>query len=116
MTNYNISSSALSSPISSPTLPPLSPPPVTLSFQLPSLALLGHNPRLPNTIAYVFTHYLFSRTLLDTTPATIRIRCMQPTCHYTPANWTLHAQSTRNLIRHYDAHYPEIPTSMRKAN
>ena len=40
---------------------------------------------------------------------------MQPNCHYGPANWTLQAQSTGNLIRHYEAHHPAIPTSLRKA-
>ena len=99
----------------SPTLPSLPPPSVTPSFQSQLAALPRRNPRLPHTNAYVFTHNLFSRTLLETTLATIQIRCMQPNCHYGLANWTLQAQSTGNLIRHYEAHYPAIPTSLRKA-
>ena len=112
-TQYNYStmtSSIISSALSSPTLPPLQPPSITpLQSELPR-----RRAQLPVTNAYAFTHNLFSRTLLDTTPAKIQIRCMQPNCHYQPPNWSLQNQSTSNLIRHYEAHHQGIPTSLRK--
>jgi hypothetical protein len=79
-----MSSSLLSSAPSSPTLPPL-----PLLLQLPSttLSLQSQLPRrtqLPATNAYIFTHNLFSRMLLDVIPAKIQIRCIQPGCHYQP--------------------------------
>jgi hypothetical protein len=38
--------------------------------------------RLPKSDSVLFTASLFSGTLLDTTPATIQFRCLQPQCKY----------------------------------
>jgi hypothetical protein len=101
-----MSQSPLSSAHSSPRLPALPLSGFSLPSSLPRPAC-----RLPPTSAYIFTHNLFSRTILDSTPSIVQIRCLQTNCNYMPKPITLKVETIGNLIRHYKKHYPTIPTS-----
>jgi hypothetical protein len=74
-----MSDSSLSQPprseINLPTLPLLLSP--TLQ-----LRCTPKKPRLASTDSDLFTSGLFSRTLLETTPPTLQLRCLQPGCLY----------------------------------
>jgi hypothetical protein len=105
-----MSQSPLSSAHSSPRLPALPLPGFSLPSSLPS-SLPRSACRLPPTTAYIFTHNLFSCTILDSTPPTVQIRCLQTNCNYMPKPVTLKVETTGNLIRHYKKHHLTIPTS-----
>ena len=87
-----MSDSSLSPPprsdINLPTLPPLSP-----TLQLRRTA---KKPGLASTDSDLFTSSLFSRTLLETTPPTMQLRCLQPGCLYAPKPQLLSFNQTGN--------------------
>jgi hypothetical protein len=58
--------------------------PVGLQSFLPQPIRSHKKPSMPESTSELFTAGLCSRTLLDTNPPTIQIRCLQPGCSYTP--------------------------------
>ena len=83
-----MSGSSLSPPLmSEPSLPILllGPPPSLRQGLRPfQLRRARSQPQLPKSDSLLFKDSLFSRTLLDTTPATIQLKCMQLQCDYSP--------------------------------
>ena len=71
-----------------PSLPALPPTPFVQPTGLQSFLappIRGRKmPRIPESTSELFTAGLCSRTLLDTNPPTIQIRCLQPGCPYMP--------------------------------
>jgi hypothetical protein len=67
---------------------------------------------LPKTNSYVFTHGLFRRTILSSNPPSVQYSCTQPSCEYTKKMITTRVVSTSNLIKHYNHHHGDIPTSV----
>jgi hypothetical protein len=107
-----MSDSSLSPPLmSEPSLPILPPAPPSLQprglrpLQLRHTASL---PRLSKSDSQLFSAGLFSRTLLDTTPLTVQLQCMQPQCKYTPKPQRLDHTITSNYWTHYKNAHPEI--------
>jgi len=88
-----MSDSSLSPPpqseISLPTLPPLLSPTLQLRHT-------AKKPGLASTDSDLFTSGLFSRTLLETTPPTVQLRCLQPGCLYAPKPQLLSFNQTGN--------------------
>jgi hypothetical protein len=53
-------------------------------------------PQLPKVDFELFSANLFSRTLLDTNPPTIQVRCLQPGCTYAPKPQGISMKQTSN--------------------
>jgi len=68
-------------------------------------------PTLPKTIAYIFTHGLFKRTLLLTDPPSVQYACIQLSCNYSTKILGIRLTSTGNLIKHYNNHHKDVLTS-----
>ena len=100
-----MSDSSLSPPPMSKLSLPILPPVPQRPLQLRHIASL---PRLPKSDSQLFSAGLFSRILLDTTPLTIQLQCMQPQCKYTPKPQRLDHTITSNYQTHYKNAYPEI--------
>jgi hypothetical protein len=96
-------------PMSEPSLPilPLGPqsPPRLRPFQLRRTT---SQPQLPKSDSPLFKDSLFSRTLLDTIPPMIQLKCMQPTCDYSPKPYPIDYSITSNYWTHYKNVHPEI--------
>jgi hypothetical protein len=92
-------SSSLSSVLASPELPQFSSTQSDVST------------RLPPSNAYIFTHGLFQRTALMTTPASVQYTCTQPGCKYRTTMPSAKVTSTSNLLKHYYGRHKAIPTS-----
>ena len=101
-----MSDSSLSPPpLSEPSLPSLP------TLHLPTLQPLqlhqtAQKSKLAATDSDLFTLGLFSRTLLETTPPTIQLRCLQPGCSYTPKPQLLSFNQTGNYWAHYYHQHP----------
>jgi hypothetical protein len=107
MSDYSLSLPPMSEP-SLPILPPgpLPPPPQGLRpFQLRGAR---SQPQLPKSDSPLFKDGLFSRTLLDTTPPTVQLKCMQPVCDYSPKPHSMNYSSTSNYWTHYKSVHPEV--------
>jgi hypothetical protein len=106
-----MSSSSLSlPPMSEPSLPilllgPLPPPQGLRAFQL---RRARSQPQLPKSDSPLFKDGLFSRTLLDTIPPTVQLKCMQPACNYSPKPHSMDHSSTSNYWTHYKSVHPEV--------
>ena len=115
-----MSDSSLSpAPISEPSLPILPPAPPSLQPQGLRPLQLRHTasvPRVPKSDSQLFSAGLFSRTLLDTTPLTIQLQCMQPQCKYTPKPQRLDHTITSNYWTHYKNAHPEIAALYKPQN
>ena len=83
-----MSDSSLSpSPKSEPSLPAIQPTPFVQPQGIHhplQLRRTAQRPELPKSDSKLFIASLFSRTLLDTTPATVQLHCLQPQCRYAP--------------------------------
>jgi hypothetical protein len=86
----------------------------TLPTLLPSLHLQPPRTMLPPSSSPLFVKNLYMRTLLDTTPPTIRVTCSQPDCGYSPQPLVFSDKSTGNLWKHYTQKHSQISFSMRK--
>lgn len=73
-----------------------------------ALPLLQIQPRLPNTQSPLFLKNVFSRTLLSTSPVTMKIVCMQDSCNYKPKPKLLSWNITSNLWRHVQSMHPAL--------
>ena len=73
-----------------------------------ALPLLQIQPRLPNTQSPLFLKNVFSRTLLSTSPVTMKIVCMQDGCNYKPKPKLLSWNITSNLWRHVQSMHPSL--------
>ena len=92
-----MSDSSLSPPpMSEPSLPALPPTPFVQPQGLSSLQFRAPKPQLPKSDSVLFTASLFSRTLLDTTPATVQLHCLQPRYKYAPKPQRLDYTITSN--------------------
>jgi hypothetical protein len=115
-----MSDSSLSPPpMSEPSLPILPPAPPSLQPQGLRPLQLRHTaslPRLPKSDSQLFSAGLFSRTLLDTTPLTIQLQCMQPQCKYTPKPQRLDHTITSNYWTHYKNAHPEVAALYKPQN
>jgi hypothetical protein len=94
--------------LGSPELPPLR----RTSYSSQSQSQSNTQPTLPKTMAYVFTHGLFKRTLLDTDPPSVQYSCLQPSCNYSTKSIGTKLQSTGNLNQHYTVHHKGVPKSL----
>jgi hypothetical protein len=95
----------------------LSPPlqsemslPALLSTLSPTLQLryTTNKPKLASTDSDLFTLGLFSRTLLETAPPTMQLRCLQPGCLYAPKPQLLSFNQTSNYWSHYYYMHPQV--------
>lgn len=104
-----MSDSSLSPPPMSELDLPLLPPTSFVQPQgLQSLRYTTKKPKLPEIDSILLSASLFSRTLLDTTPATVQLRCLQPQCSYTPKPQLLSYKQTSNYWTHYKNTHPKI--------
>jgi hypothetical protein len=105
-----MSDSSLSPPppseLSLPTLQPLLSPTLQLRHTT-------QKPRLASTDSDLFTLGLFSRTLLETTPPTMQLRCLQPGCLYTPKPQLLSFTQTGNYWAHYYHLHPQVAEAIK---
>jgi hypothetical protein len=91
-----------------PALPPtLFVPPQGLQLRCIPLA---KTPELSKLDSILFSASLFSRTVLDTTPVTIQLRCLQPHCKYSPKPQSLNFTITSNYWTHYKHSHLELFT------
>src|SRR5271167_4325797 len=90
-------------PQSEPSLPPLPPTPFVQPPGLQSFLSRPNRkkPQLPESASDLFTAGLCSRTLLDTNPPTIQVRCLQPGCTYAPKPQPVSFKQTSNYWTHY---------------
>jgi hypothetical protein len=65
-------------------------------------------PQIPESTSELFTAGLCSRTLLETNPPTIQIRCLQPGCLYAPKPQPLSFKQTKNYWTHFASSHPDI--------
>ena len=65
-------------------------------------------PQLPTTNSVLFTKNLFTRTLLNTDPPTVRYTCTQPQCKFFPKPAKLTGNPNINLWKHYYSSHPRI--------
>jgi hypothetical protein len=100
-----MSGSSLSSPPQSEINLPILPPPLSPTLQLRRTTT---GPRLASTDSNLFTLGLFSRTLLETTPPTMQLRCLQPGCLYAPKPQLLSYTHTGNYWTHYYHTHPQV--------
>ena len=86
-------------PMSELSLPALQPTPFVQPQGIHhplQLRRTTQKPGLPKSDSILFIAGLFSRTLLDTTPATVQLHCLQPQCRYTPKPQRLDYTITSN--------------------
>jgi hypothetical protein len=102
MSNSSLSLPPMSEP-SLPILPPAPPSPQPLQLRRTASQL-----RLPKSDSPLFTAGLFCRTLLETMPPTVQLRCMQLGCKYSPKPQPLDHSITSNYWTHYKNVHPEI--------
>src|SRR5450432_3114617 len=104
-------------PPSEPSLPILPPAPFIPPIGL-GLGLRGRTQRLelPEAESVLFTASLFSRTLLETSPATVQVSCLQPGCSYTPKPQPLSNKQTSNYWKHYRNSHIELYTRYNPKN
>jgi hypothetical protein len=105
-----MSDSSLSEvPPSEPSLPALPPTPFVppQGLQLRRIPL-AKTPELSKSDSILFSASLFSRMVLDTTPITIQLHCLQPQCKYSPKPQPLNFTITSNYWTHYKHSHPEI--------
>ena len=81
--------------------------PSTLSPTL-QLRHATNKPKLASTDSDLFTLGLFSRTLLETAPPTMQLRCLQPGCLYAPKPQLLSFNQTSNYWSHYYHMHPQV--------
>jgi hypothetical protein len=105
-------SSLFPPPPSEPSLPTLQP---LLSPTL-QLRCTTQKPGLVSTDSDLFTLGLFSRTLLETTPPTMQLRCLQPGCSYTPKPQLLSFTQTGNYWAHYYHIHPQVAKAIKPAS
>jgi len=111
-----MSDSSLSPPPpSEPSLPSLP------TLHLPTLQPLqlhrtAQKSKLAATDSDLFTLGLFSCTLLETTPPTIQLRCLQPGCSYTPKPQLLSFNQTGNYWAHYYHQHPQVTEAIKPAS
>jgi hypothetical protein len=106
-----MSDSSLSPPGSEPSLPAIQPTPFVQPQGIHhplQLRRTAQRPGLPKSDSILFIAGLFSCTLLDTTPATVQLHCLQPQCRYAPKPQRLDYTITSNYWTHYKNAYPEI--------
>jgi hypothetical protein len=117
-----MSNSSLSPPpVSEPELPTLpympyvQPPGVLQSCNtssMPPRVLQSLNTssirQLPASDSVLFSAGLYSRTLLDTSPPTVQLRCLQPGCTHIPKPQLLTFKQTSNYWTHYKYLHLEI--------
>ena len=96
-------------PPSEPSLPTLQP---LLSPTL-QLRRTAQKPGLASTDSDLFTLGLFSRTLLETTPPTVQLRCLQPGCSYAPKPQLLSFNQTGNYWTHYYHVHPQVAKAVK---
>jgi hypothetical protein len=101
-------SSLLPPPMSELSLPALPPMPFIQPPGLQTLRYPKKKPELPEADSVLFTAGLFSRTLLDTSPATVQLNCLQPGCSYAPKPQPLSYKQTSNYWTHYYHTHLEI--------
>jgi hypothetical protein len=105
-----MSDSSLSDvPPSEPSLPILPPTPFVppQGLQLRRIPV-AKAPNLSKSDSILFSAGLFSRTVLDTTPVTLQLRCLQPQCQYAPMPQPLNFTITSNYWTHYKHLYLEL--------
>ena len=102
-----MSSSSLSSP---PLMPKPSLPTLRSTSFIPPLGLQHRRQRLEllEADSILYTASLFSRTLLETSPATIQLHCLQPGCSYTPKPQPFSHRQTSNYWTHYENSHNDI--------
>jgi hypothetical protein len=105
-----MSDSSLSSPPRSEIALPTLPPPISPTLQLRRTA---KKPGLSSTDSNLFALGLFSRTLLETTPPTMQLRCLQAGCSYTPKPQLLSFNQTGNYWTHYYNVHPQVATAVK---
>jgi hypothetical protein len=83
-------------------------PPPQFEINLPTLLsptlqlrCTAKKPKLASTDSNLFAFSLFSRTLLETTPPTVQLHCLQPKCLYALKPQLLSFNQTGN----YEAYY-----------
>src|SRR3984957_4591284 len=105
-----MSDSSLSPPPQSEISLPTLPPPLSPSLQLRHTAKkLG----LASTDSDLFTSGLFSCTLLETTPPTVQLRCLQPGCLYAPKPQLLSFNQAGNYWAHYYHVHPQVAKAVK---
>lgn len=82
-------------------------------FQQPYAIHHIPRPQLSESDSVLFQAGFFSRTLLDTIPPTVQLRCLQPDCLYTPKPQLLSFKQTSNYWTHYHHSHPEVSTTIR---
>ena len=107
-----MSDSSLSPPPRSEISLPTLPPPLSPTLQLHHTA---KKPRLASTDSDLFTSGLFSRTLLETTPPTVQLHCLQPGCLYAPKPQLLSFNQTGNYWAHYYHIHPQVAEAFKPA-
>jgi hypothetical protein len=94
----------------------------------PQLQVLRQNPRwyitstpsitsttIKKSSTYILTAGCFTRTSLDTSPASVLYGCMQPDCYYTTPSPSHRVLSTSNQLKHYHGWHKGIATSKAEA-
>ena len=96
--------------MSEPSLPilPPGPPPLLQGLRPFQSRHARSQPQLPKSDSPLFEDSLFSRTLLETTPPTVQLKCMQPACDYSPKPHSIEHSSTSNYWTHYKSVHPEV--------
>ena len=104
MSNSSLSPPPVSEPElpTLPSMPYVQPPGLLQSLNTPSMH------QLPASDSVLFSAGLYSRTLLDTRPPTMQLRCLQPGCMHTPKRQLLTFKQTSNYWSHYKYSHPEI--------
>jgi len=72
--------------------------------------------KLPVTTSSLFKQNLYTRTLLETVPPTIRIICQQPNCGYSPLPQPFSVNSTSNLWKHYNQKHPSVSFALKTSD
>ena len=107
-----MSNSSLSPPpMSEPSLPTIPPTPFAQPHGIHhplQLRRTTRKPELPKSDSLLFSAGLFSCTLLDTTPATVQLQCLQPQCDYAPKPQRLDYTITSNYWTHYKHTHPKV--------
>ena len=83
-------------------MPYVQPPGLLQSLNTPSMR------QLPASDSVLFSAGLYSRTLLDTHPPTMQLRCLQLGYMHTPKRQLLTFKQTSNYWTHYKYSHPEI--------
>ena len=99
---------SLQSEINLPTLLPLLSP--TLQ-----LCCTAKKPRLASSDSDLFASGLFSCMLLETTPSTVQLHCLQPGCLYASKPQLLSFNQTGNYWAHYYHIHPQVAEAFKPA-